>query len=111
MSKFYGAVGYDKQIETSPGVWISDVSERSYAGDIIKNNRRWQDSGGVNDNLVLSTTISIIGDEYSYNNLSAIKYIKWMGGYWEVTNVEIPSPRILLTIGGVYNGEKAPIAI
>lgn len=109
MNKFYGAVGFScEPIETAPGIWSSDVIERNYYGDVLKYNRRWEaNQDSSNDNLVLNNTISIIADAYIYQNLPNIRYVKWSGAYWKVTNVEVQRPRIVLTIGGVYNGKKA----
>lgn len=34
-----------------------------------------------------------------------MKYVVWMGASWKITSIEVQRPRLLLTIGGVYNGE------
>jgi hypothetical protein len=104
MSKFYGPVGYITQTEISPGVWDDVVVERSYRGDILQNFRRWKETEEKNDNLALSNRISIIADPYAYKNLSAIRYIRWQGARWKVSSIEIQRPRLILTLGEVYNG-------
>lgn len=105
MAKFYGIVGYVETKETSPGIWENVVIEKQYhSGEVLKNTRRWQTSEKLNDNLVINNTISIIADSFAYDNLYSIKYIKWMGVSWKVTNVEIQRPRLLLTLGDIYNG-------
>mgnify|MGYP000864630060 CR=1 FL=1 len=110
MTKFYGVVGFIQQAEeTSPGIWNSNIVERNYYGDILKNTRRWESSSeSTNDNLVINNTISIVIDSYACQHFPSIKYVKWGEVYWKVTNVEIQRPRLLLTLGGVYNGPKAP---
>lgn len=110
MAKFYGIVGYVIPQETSPGVWEETVIESYYYGDVLKNSRRWERGEGLNNDIVLSNSISVIADEYSLNNLSAIRYVKWMDSAWEVTNVDVDLPRLTLTIGGVYNGNQTPAA-
>jgi hypothetical protein len=30
-----------------------------------------------------------------------------MGANWKITNVEVEFPRIILTLGGVYNGDTS----
>ena len=104
MAKFYGAVGYAIPRETSPGVWEDLVIEKNYRGDVLQNMNRWQPSGNLNDNFNIDNKISILSDPYAYENLSRIKYIHWMGANWKVNNIEILRPRLLLSIGGVYNG-------
>lgn len=104
MAKFYGLIGYAETSETSPGVWTEVITERSYYGDVIKNSRRWQAGENLNDDLTINNQISIVADPFAYQNFHAIKYIKWMGASWKITNIDVQSPRLILTIGGVYNG-------
>lgn len=106
MAKFYGSIGYTETTETVPGVWTESITERKYSGDVIKNTRRWQDGENLNDNLVINNTISIVADPFAYQNFHAMRYITWMGASWKITNIEVQRPRLILTIGGVYNGEK-----
>lgn len=105
MAKYYGAVGYAETVETAPGVWEADrITERNYYGDVIRNTRRWEKGEGLNDDLNVNNTISIVADAYALNHFFAIRYVSWMGANWKVTNVEVQPPRLILTIGGVYNG-------
>ncbi|MCM1363393.1 MAG: hypothetical protein NC215_00215 [Ruminococcus sp.] len=105
MAKFYGAVGYAESVETSPGIWTDRVTERMYYGDLIKHNRRLQTSENLNDNINISNDISILADPYAVDNFHLIKYVNFMGTNWKVTNVEVQFPRLILTLGGIYNGE------
>ena len=104
MSKFYGPIGYITQKEISPGVWDEVVVEKSYRGDILQDTRRWQVSEHKNDNLTISNRLSIIADPFLYENSSTIRYVLWLGVRWKVTNIEIQRPRLILTLGEVYNG-------
>ena len=104
MAKFYGVVGYIETEETSPGVWEEVVHEYRYRGDVIRNTRRWENSESINDNLLINNSISIIADNYAYEHLFAVRYVEWLGSKWKVTNVEVQRPRLILTIGGLYNG-------
>lgn len=103
MAKFYGSIGYVTTDETAPGVWGEVVNERSYYGDITKNTKRYQTTENLNDDITISNIISIVADPYAYDHFFAMKYVKWMGTAWKITNVEVQRPRLLLTIGGVYN--------
>lgn len=106
MAKFYGKVGYAETIETSVGVWSEVMTERAYYGDVIRNVRRLENGMSINDNVVVNNIISIVADPYAYEHFFAIRYVRWMGTIWKVTNVEVQSPRLILTIGGVYNGPE-----
>lgn len=104
MAKFYGNVGYVKTIEIKPGVWDEQATEKPYYGDITRNTSRFQSSGGVNDDININNIISIVADPYANENFQYMKYVEFMGAKWKITNAEIQYPRIILTIGGVYNG-------
>lgn len=104
MAKFSGVIGYAAQQKTKPGVWEDCIIERPYRGDILQNMNRWKTSEQVNDNLTIDNKISIISDPYACENFGCIRYIKWMGVRWKVNTIEIVRPRLILSIGGVYNG-------
>lgn len=105
MAKFYGAVGYGITEETTPGVWTDSIVERNYTGDVIKNYKKSSSGESINDNIDVSNNISILSDPFAMNHFHSIKYVKWMGAAWKVSTVEVQYPRLILTIGGVYNGE------
>ena len=105
MGKWYGNVGFAKTVETEPGVWEDQVIPKPYFGDVISNRWKRQNSGGVNDNINISNIISIIADTFANENCSEIVYVEYMGTKWKVTDVEPQYPRLLLTMGGVYNGQ------
>ena len=105
MAKWHGVVGYIKPVEKSPGVYSNETIERKYYGDIIRNSRRWSTpSEGTNDNLNLSNQISIVADSFATDNSGFMKYVEMMGAKWKITDIELRYPRLVLTIGGLYNG-------
>lgn len=111
MAKFYGVIGYNEGAkETSPGVWQDSIVEYPYYGDIIRNTRHLQEGQAVNNDISVSNSISIVADAYANEHFFAIRYIKWAGALWTVTDVEVQSPRLILRLGGVYNGPTAPAA-
>lgn len=110
--KFYGNVGFAVQEETSPGVWRECWTVRPYRGDVIRRRRKWQGTEYQNDDLNLDNEISIVADDYLNKNIPFIRYVELMGCKWKVSSVEVQFPRLLLTIGGVYNGEDAtPVSL
>ncbi len=106
MAKFYGKVGYGEQIEQQPGVYSDEIVERSYFGDVVRNSIRIQEGQSVNDDLTVGHSISIVADEYASGHLSAIRYVEWEGTLWKVIHIEHQRPRLLLRLGGVYNGPR-----
>jgi Zn/Cd-binding protein ZinT len=106
MAKFYGKIGFVSTGSNEDGVWKdSSVEERTYSGDVIRNSIQWQSGDQVNDDLKINNTISIVADSFANKNLQTMKYIVWMGASWKITNIEVQRPRLILTIGGVYNGD------
>lgn len=103
MAKFYGIIGYAEQVETVPGVYSEEIAERPYYGDLIRNTRRYESASQLNDNLNITNEISIIADPFAYQNFHAMRYVEFMGAKWKITTVEVQYPRLILTIGGVYN--------
>lgn len=106
MSKWFGKIGYAVTAETEPGIWEETIIERNYFGDMTSDRRKRQNSGEVNDNINLANVISIIADPFAYQNCSNMAYVEIMGSKWKITDIEIQSPRLLLTVGGVYNGQQ-----
>lgn len=104
MAKWYGVIGYSDTVEAEPGIWEEQVTERSYYGELIRNTRRLQTTDKVNDDLTISNQISIVSDPYAINNFHAMKYAVLWGTKWKITSVEVQYPRLILEVGGVYNG-------
>lgn len=105
--KFSGKIGFwlgDKEIK--PSVYKSDVVEKLYTGDVLKNVRRFQNvENQQNENLTVTNRLSIISDLYMQEKWPSIKYVLWNGIKWSVKSVDIGSyPRVILELGGVYNG-------
>lgn len=107
MAKFYGIIGYAETVETDPGVWEEEIIERMYFGDLLSNFRNLQNSGEVNDDVNIANKISIVSDPYANENFHSMRYVEFMDIRWKVTNVEVLYPRLILTLGGVYNGKQA----
>lgn len=105
MAKFYGAIGYAELVETAPGVWTEQITKRNYYGELIRNTRRLQSTQNLNDDVNVSNEISIVADPYAINNFHSMRYAEFMGAKWKINNVEVQYPRLLLTLGGVYNGQ------
>lgn len=103
MAKFYGSIGYAVTVETRPGVWEEQITERSYYGDLIRDTRRLQSSEKLNDDISIANEISIVADPFANENFYSMRYIVFRGAKWKISNVEVQYPRLILTIGGIYN--------
>ena len=107
MAKFFGKIGYVTKEETRPGIWENVITEKQYSGELNRFVRRWQNGTKVNDDVNISAQISVIADSYLLDNMHCIRYVKLNGVAWEVGSIEPQHPRLLLDLGGVYNGETA----
>lgn len=106
MAKFHDKVGFLIPMDDQrTGVAFNMPIERSYYGKVLEHSRRWETAdSSVNDDLNISNQIAITANDYAFKHMSAIAYVKWMGGYWKVSSIRVKPPEIILTLGGVWNG-------
>jgi hypothetical protein len=106
MMRFSGEVGYGESVEDpeASGKWVTVITEQKYFGDVIRNTRQLIPGDKINSDITLGNSISIMADQYAIDNFINIKYVRWAGKLWTVTDVEVRSPRLILSLGSVYNG-------
>lgn len=106
MARFYDKVGYGETVEdpVGSGVWVDQITEFPYFGDVVRNARQLDDAEKLNDDISVNNSISIVADEYAIEHFFLIKYVRWNGVLWTVTTVEVQRPRLILRLGSVYNG-------
>ena len=105
MAKYYGKIGYAEEVEIRRGVWKNQITERPYYGELNRNFSRNQNSDKLNNDVTIANELSIIADQFAYDTFYAIKYAELMGVKWTVTSVEVKHPRLILQLGGKYNGQ------
>lgn len=108
MAKFYGNIGFGETIEDPPGsgIWADLVTEYPYYGDVVRN-AVTQEGDGINRDISIGNSISIVADQKANEHFHSMRYVKWAGTLWAVNSVEVKSPRLLINLGGVYNGPTA----
>ena len=106
MAKWHGNIGFATTYESSPGIYQDTIIERIYKGDLLVLGKRYEsrDSSDI-DNITTSNKISIVSDPYARDNFFSIRYATLNGAKWKVSDVSVEYPRLVLTLGGVYNGE------
>lgn len=105
MPKFMGKIGFMVTEETKPGVFTEQIVTKEYPGDINRRITRYENSSNLNDNIRLNAQVSIVADAYAYSNFHTIRFIEHFGTRWKVESVDASQPpRLILEIGGVYNG-------
>lgn len=104
--KYYGMIGFSETVQTGLDDWETQIREYPYAGDINRVSTSWKTSEHMNEDLTVSMEISFIGDTHALENFANIRYATWRGTKWRVTNIQETHPRIVLTLGGEYNGSS-----
>ena len=104
MTKCSGVIGYILSVETQPGIWTGVPTEKNYYGDVVRDNRKIVDNNQINDSLNINNNISILSNKFMLENLAFMKFITFMSSKWKINSVDIIPPRIIITIGGLYNG-------
>lgn len=106
MSKWFGKIGFATTVETRPGIWEEQIISRDYYGDILRNIRRLQSTNNLNDDINIANEISILADPYASENFHSMRYAEFMGSKWKISNVEVQYPRLVLSLGGLYNDDE-----
>lgn len=106
-NRFYGIVGYAPTEVNDTGIATASIIPRPYYGNVLRSATKWQETDNLNDDITVSNRISIVADPYAIQNFPYIKYVEWMGTRWTVRSVDEEYPRLILTLGGVYNGPQA----
>ena len=104
MARFHGSVGYATRKETRPGVWDDETTERKYYGEVLRYIRKSQPADKSTDDIGIDMQISIVSDPFAIEHFHSIRYVEFMGARWEVSSIEPRHPRLILTLGGLYNG-------
>ena len=104
MAKFYGKIGYAPQtVEKAPGIWVEEIVEKPYYGELTRNTRKLQGSDTVNSNINVANEISIVADPFALENFFSMRYVTFMGAKWKINSVEVQYPRLILGIGDLYH--------
>lgn len=106
MARFIGNVGFGHSVEKAKGVHEDVITTRVYKGEVVRNNRAFNANQEIEGEITTSHSINIVADSYALANHQAIRFVEWGGGFWYVTTVQTNRPRLLLGLGGPYNGPK-----
>lgn len=102
MARYHGNIGFAIQVEDAPGIWVDEIEERPYKGDIIRGGRRFDNSENINDDFTITNVFSVISDAFLYSHIPAMRYIEYLGSKFKIVSVEVERPRVEIRVGGVY---------
>lgn len=107
MAKYCGMIGYATTVEEERGIKEEQIIEHKAYGDVLRDVANWSDTSTINGVLKIGNQLSIIVDAFAKENFHHIRYAEYMGTKWNVNSVETQYPRLILHLGGVYNGKQA----
>lgn len=104
--RYYGKIAFRSTVEEIPGIWEEKIVERPYYGEVLRQYRTLRtESKEVVDDISLRNQISIVADQFAYNHFQDMIYVEFMGTNWKAADIEVLMPRLLITLGGEYNGD------
>ena len=105
MAKWFGKIGYVSHVQTAPSVFKPQETVREYYGDIKRNTSGWRNSSdSTNDDLTIDVQVSIVADPFAYQHFTSMKWIELYDAKWKIIKIEPQRPRLILTVGGEWNG-------
>ena len=104
--KFYGNIGFAVTEDDGDGVWKETITDKKYAGDILRFARNKESGEHINDGLRINTQISLLLDPWFQDHISQLRYAEYMNTKWIIDSVDIQYPRVNLTLGGIYHGDE-----
>ena len=104
--KYYGMIGFAETVETSPDVWSEQIVEHPYYGDVLNFGSRLSGGSEINGSISVSSRISILADPYAREHFFNMRYVEWQGAKWKPADIEVRFPRLIITLGGLYNVES-----
>lgn len=87
-----------------PGVFSDAMKEIPVTGLLLREGQYPNRSvEGTVTNVALQNRISIVMDSRIEKHIFNIRWVTFEGVKFAVTSIEVKRPRIVLTLGGVYN--------
>lgn len=108
MGRFCGEIGFGDTAEVAPGIWKDVILEKQFKGDVLRNSIRFSEGESVNDDPSMTNSLSVVASGYALSHIKNIRYVRFNGELWTIDSIEVKRPRLIMTLGGVYNGPEAP---
>lgn len=100
----------EKNKEVRPGVWKMQPEEVTHRAKLLTYNKDYDSGEEVNDDLKLRNRYEIVMKDKKLD-YQDMRYVIVKGTKWKVSALEFLEVRIIITLGGVYNGgQTSPVA-
>lgn len=104
--KWYGKIGFATTKETEPDVFVTEIEEHEYFGDILKASKSTRFDNTVNPSISISNQLSVISDPFIQRNFHKIVYVTFGGAKWTISSINVEPPRLIMTFGELYNEDE-----
>ena len=105
MARFRGPIGIQgAAIEVAPGIYDSPIEELIVSGVIYNKPVNITNSTVTQGGITANHRISIVANQALVDTFHAAVYVVWRGEKWVISKVEFNRPRVIFTLGGIYNG-------
>lgn len=108
MARIYSTIGFGITAEVEPGLWEEVIKEVKFFGNLLRNSFRTDVGDKSNVDTTLNNSISLVGTNFAFEHVANMRYIEFQGTKWVIDSVTIERPRLIIGMGGVYNGPTAP---
>lgn len=103
MNKYRGRIAYAYHEETSPGIFEEFTQVRYRRGDVQEERRSLAYREFVNGERSMNLKLSIVADKFDFAHFSDMVWAELYGKKWVVESAVPASPRINITLGGLYH--------
>lgn len=106
MARYSGKIGFASQKRIDDRTEEVIIEQVLY-GDILTEAVKSAIADTINPQFSIGNSISLVANPFAFENAYAIRYAVYLGKRWSVAEVKINAPRIILRLGGIYNGPEA----
>lgn len=99
-------IGFFKEYEEDLGVIKRNITEFTYKSKVKKTFRTTDNQGVINPTPIFNLTFDLIYEDYILENIQSIAYVKYNNMYFNIQNISFKKPRMQISVGGIYNGER-----
>jgi hypothetical protein len=103
VAKWSGKIGFAETVLGDDDVSRTTIVEKKYRGDVLQDTRKWDDSEKINGDITINNRISVVARDYMLTHLQYMRYVTWQGAKWRISNISVAFPRVILSIGELYN--------
>jgi hypothetical protein len=108
MARFCGKIGFGITAEVAPGRWKDVIVEHKFFGDVLRNDINSDVGEKVTPDFTFTNRISVVAAHNALKRRKQMRYIEFEDDLWRIESIEVQGRRLILSLGGVYNGPTAP---